>query len=157
MSNFPYLPHYFLPTSMIIISFVIFFDLSIFTIVFSKMSWQKWLFRNNSWQRCYHSYPFCAALLVYSVVSEVSIYKTYNLPVARSIGQSQWCTTWYIPGNPHSSPWRDCTCVDYTEMTGDDKWWQVVTVMYEYTVVHCPHKIYKNKRSSIISSGFTVT
>ena len=63
MSNFPYLPHYLLPTSMIIISFVNFFDLSILTFQCSTISCQKWVFRGISWQQCCHCYPFCAALL----------------------------------------------------------------------------------------------
>ena len=62
MSNFPYLPHYLLPTSMIIISCVNFFDLSILTFQCSTISCQKWFFRGISWQRCCHCYPFCAAL-----------------------------------------------------------------------------------------------
>ena len=62
MSNFPYLPHYFLPTSMIIISCVKFFDLSIFTFQCMIVSCQEWFFREISWQWCYHCNSVCAAL-----------------------------------------------------------------------------------------------
>ena len=49
MCNFPYWPHYLLPKSMMIISCVNTFYLSIFTFQWTNISWQKGLFREISW------------------------------------------------------------------------------------------------------------
>ena len=80
MSNFPYLPHYLLPTSMIIISCVNFFDLSILTFQCSTISCQKWFFRGISWQRCCHCYPFCAALVVRAIKTSANPIHAFSWP-----------------------------------------------------------------------------